>query len=90
MKREIKVLLIFIILVPLGLLAGEAWGEWEKEELAKLLGYVPSGLEKFSGLWKAPFQDYTMFKLPAFPSYILSAAFGVALIFILFALLKKK
>jgi len=90
MKREIKVLLIFIVLVPLGLLAGEAWGEWGKDELTKLLGYIPSGFEKFSDLWKAPFRDYTIFDLPATFSYILSAVVGCALIFILFALLKRK
>jgi len=90
MKREIKVLLFCLALVPLGLLAGEAWGEWGREELIKLLGFVPSGIDKFSGLWKAPFSDYSVFGLPSLPSYILSSILGVILILLIFLMLRKK
>jgi len=57
-------LVAFIILSPLGLIipayfhAGDAWGEWGSDEMTKLVGYVPTGLEKLSGLWSAPLPDY--------------------------------
>lgn len=57
-------LAILIILSPLGLLlpehfkAGAAWGEWGIEEIKDLVGYIPKGLEKLSGLWTAPMPDY--------------------------------
>ena len=52
------------MLSPLGLLlpahfkAGSAWGEWGADEMQKLVGYVPKGLEKLSSLWNAPMPDY--------------------------------
>jgi len=59
-------LIILIILSPLGLLlpehfkAGAAWGEWGADEMQKLVGYVPQGLEKLSSVWKAPLPDYNL------------------------------
>jgi hypothetical protein len=53
-----------IVLSPLGLLlpehfkAGAAWGEWGMDEIKKLVGYVPKGLEKLAPLWNAPLPDY--------------------------------
>jgi hypothetical protein len=53
-----------ILLSPLGLIipahfkAGSAWGEWGSDEIKKMLGYVPAGLEKMGPLWKAPVPDY--------------------------------
>ncbi|MFH0855825.1 MAG: PDGLE domain-containing protein [Candidatus Omnitrophota bacterium] len=55
---------ILIILSPLGLLlperfkAGDAWGEWGTDGIKELVGYIPQGLEKLSGLWSAPIPDY--------------------------------
>ncbi|MDP3947623.1 MAG: PDGLE domain-containing protein [bacterium] len=55
---------VLILLSPLGLLlpyllkAGPAWGEWGSDEIKKMIGYVPKGLEKLSRLWNAPFPDY--------------------------------
>lgn len=55
---------ILILLSPLGLLlpehfkAGDAWGEWGVDSFKGLVGYIPRGLEKLSGLWKAPIPDY--------------------------------
>lgn len=52
------------LLTPLGILlpkkfkAEGAWGEWGKEELETLLGYVPKELAKLADLWKAPIPDY--------------------------------
>jgi len=54
-----------IVLSPLGLFlpehfkAGAAWGEWGIDEIKKLAGYVPKGLEKLAQLWNAPLPDYT-------------------------------
>ncbi|MFH0796856.1 MAG: PDGLE domain-containing protein [Candidatus Omnitrophota bacterium] len=83
---------VLIILSPLGLIlpehfkAGSAWGEWEAGEMQKLAGYIPSGLEKLSGLWNAPIPDYA-FKgweekdLPHLSlAYIISAIAGIGII----------
>jgi cobalt/nickel transport protein len=81
-----------IILSPLGLLlpehfkAGSAWGEWGVDEIRKLAGYVPKGLEKLSSFWNAPMPDYA-FKgweekgLPHLSfAYIISAIVGIGII----------
>ena len=81
-----------IVLSPLGLIlpehfkAGSAWGEWGVDEIRKLAGYVPKGLEKLSSLWKAPMPDYA-FKgwqkkglTHLSFAYVVSAILGVALI----------
>ena len=55
---------ILIILSPLGLIlpeyfkSGAAWGEWGTDEMQKLVGYIPRGLEKLSAVWNAPLPDY--------------------------------
>ncbi len=59
-------LLVMALLTPLGLWlpdkfkAGEAWGEWGTDSLARLIGYVPQGLQRMSELWKAPLTDYSV------------------------------
>jgi cobalt/nickel transport protein len=59
------VIAVLAVLSPLGLIipqhfkAGSAWGEWGAEEMMKLTGYIPRGMEKLSGLWSAPIPDYT-------------------------------
>jgi cobalt/nickel transport system permease protein len=79
--RDLAVgMLLLIILTPLGLLAaGTAYGEWAPEELKDKVGFVPPGLEKLSGLWNAPFPDYSFSSLPPVIGYILAAAIGVIL-----------
>jgi cobalt/nickel transport system permease protein len=63
-KRWALALLVAALLTPLGLAlpnffkAGDAWGEWGAEDLAKKAGYVPAGLQRLEGLWKAPLPDY--------------------------------
>ena len=58
-------LFVLALLTPLGVIIPEkfravgAWGEWRPEALEKLIGYVPEGLKKLAGLWKAPVPDYT-------------------------------
>lgn len=85
-------LAILIIISPLGIIipdrfhAGDAWGEWGADEMTKLVGYVPQGLQKLSGLWNAPMPDYSfkgwedkgMTHLSF--AYIISALLGVAII----------
>lgn len=63
-KKLWKGLLVLALLTPLGIIipekfgAGGAWGEWGTDTIAKLLGYVPEGLRRWAGLWKAPIPDY--------------------------------
>ena len=92
---------ILAILSPIGLLlpaklkAGSAWGEWGTDEMAKLVGYVPAGLQKLSSLWNAAFPDYA-FKNGGHPglAYLFSALLGiglcVAVTWLLARLLAKK
>jgi cobalt/nickel transport system permease protein len=79
-------LIALIVLTPLGLLApGTAWGEWGREELQTLgLGYIPAGFDHWSSLWSSPFPDYNipLFNNPAI-GYVLSALFGVAIVFLI-------
>ena len=87
-------LLTLIVLSPLGLIiparfqAGSAWGEWGADEMTKLVGYVPKGLEHLSSLWSAPMPDYA-FKgweekglTHLSFAYIISALLGTAIIFL--------
>ena len=81
-----------IFLSPLGLMlpahfkAGSAWGEWSADEMQKLVGYAPAGLQKLSELWKAPMPDYA-FKgweekglAHLSVAYIFSALIGIVVI----------
>ncbi len=83
---------VLIVLSPLGLLlpehfkAGSAWGEWGADEMQKLVGYVPKGLEKLSSLWNAPMPDYAFkgweekgLSHLSF-AYIMSAIVGIGII----------
>ncbi len=92
---------ILIILSPLGLIlpehfkAGAAWGEWGIDEMQKLVGYIPKGLEKLSSLWNAPIPDYA-FKgweekgLPYLSlAYVVSAVVGIVIIVLVVLLLGK-
>ena len=89
-KRLCLGMLVFAILSPLGLIlpaklgAGSAWGEWSADEVRALVGYVPEGLWRLGGLWKAPLPDYALPGQEGAPlhvlslSYILSAFVGGA------------
>jgi hypothetical protein len=92
---------VLIVLSPLGLIlpehfkAGSAWGEWGADEMGKLAGYVPEGLEKLSGLWNAPMPDYA-FKgcqengLPRLSlAYIISAVVGIGIIILVVTVIGK-
>jgi hypothetical protein len=95
-------IMILAALSPIGLIlpdrfkAGAAWGEWGREEIQKMTGYVPRGFAKLSELWKAPMPDY------AFKGWgekgmthlsfatILSAILGIVLVAAITLLLGKK
>ncbi|HAM49436.1 MAG TPA: cobalamin biosynthesis protein [Nitrospiraceae bacterium] len=81
-------LIIMALLSPIGILmpqmfkAGNAWGEWGTDTLAKLLGYVPVGLKRYVKLWKAPIADYNLGGQDAtlslqIVSYIISGFLGI-------------
>ncbi|MDO8661887.1 MAG: cobalamin biosynthesis protein [Candidatus Omnitrophota bacterium] len=88
-------IVMLIVLSPLGLLlpkhfkAGVAWGEWSSDELYKLIGYVPKGLEKLSSLWRAPIPEYVfgdckergLAQLSL--AYIVSAGLGIVVVILL-------
>lgn len=73
---------VLVLMTPIGLLApGTAWGEWGARELRKTLGFVPSGLQRLEGLWKAAMPGYA----PAFikdprVGYLFAAVVGSALV----------
>ncbi|MBI5344223.1 MAG: hypothetical protein HZB83_02625, partial [Deltaproteobacteria bacterium] len=69
------------ILTPIGLIAsGTPWGEWGKDEVLKIAGFVPSGMDRFGDVWRGFLPDYGMpgvenrFASAVF--YVLSAAVG--------------
>jgi cobalt/nickel transport protein len=81
-------LFILALLTPLGIIlpgkfnAGDAWGEWGTDTLEKVLGYLPEGLKRLAGLWKAPIPDYNFGGEEATSivqaiSYILSGLLGI-------------
>lgn len=78
-----------MVLAPVGILAtGTAWGEWSPEELAQHSAHAtPSGLQRLSSFWTAPFPDYapSFIKNPSF-GYMLSALFGVGIFFLIYLL----
>jgi hypothetical protein len=57
-------LIALVLLSPVGILlparlgAGSAWGEWSTGEVQKIAGYVPAGMGRLDGVWKAPMPDY--------------------------------
>ena len=83
---------VLIALTPLGLLlpahlhAGGAWGEWSAEEIRRLVGYLPAGMERMGELWKAPLPDYAFHGWeakglgPLSLAYMASAVVGIAAI----------
>ncbi len=84
-------LIILLLLTPVGIIlpkwlhAGDAWGEWPAAKVKKELGYVPEGMQKTSGIWKAPLPGYSTGKdnnsvLSGSVYYIMSAFAGIGII----------
>lgn len=89
MKPLYAVIGLLVLATPLGLLAsGTAWGEWGAEEIQELVGFVPKGMEngfQFNSL----IPDYNLAHVSEYLGYIMSAALGVVIIFIIFKILSK-
>ncbi len=57
---------ILALLSPLGVLipalfgAGGAWGEWGLEEIRRMAGYIPEGMQRLAHLWHSPLTGYTV------------------------------
>ena len=94
-KAIYGLIVALICLTPVGLLAtGTAWGEWGTAEIKNVvsggnaLGYVPEGMKNgFS--FEAIMPDYAIKGLPDIAGYILSAVAGVAVLIILFKIIRS-
>ena len=74
------------IFTPLGLLSkGTAWGEWGKEEILNMLGYIPKGMNKSTSI-NAIMSDYSIKNLSETTGYLLSGIIGIILVFLFFIL----
>lgn len=81
------------IIIPEKMKSGDAWGEWGPEKIKEMLGYVPKGLEKLSGLWNAPLPDYGFGEgaspVMQYIAYIASGIIGIALAGVMVFLISK-
>ncbi len=92
---------ILILISPVGLIlpemfkSGPAYGEWNLEEVERMLGFIPEGLRIVADLWAAPIPDYNLRswegKGMAVSSlgYVLSGILGVGVIVLGASLLGK-
>lgn len=100
-KKLLYWLVLLAILSPMGILipnllnSGDAWGEWDKETVEKMVGFIPKGMENLSSFFKGLFSDYTNIFGEDSPliiqilSYIISAILGSLVIYILIRLILK-
>lgn len=78
--------IVLILITPIGLIAsGTAFGEWNLNEVAKIIGYIPHGMATSADKWSAILPDYSIPKLGETPlalsfGYIASAVIGVLII----------
>ncbi len=90
-RRLWIIVILLALLTPIGiwlpqrLRAGDAWGEWGPEDVEEQVGFLPRGLGRLAGLWKAPAPDYAPpgweekpFALQG-AAYIASALVGLAM-----------
>jgi cobalt/nickel transport protein len=101
MKKMWLGLVVLALLSPVGIIipdkfqAGSAWGEWGSDEIQKMVGFVPQGMQKLADIWRAPMPDYAfkgweeaglaMLSL----AYVISAAVGIGIIVAITMLLGK-
>ena len=87
-KKFLYVIIALIILCPLGILLvwnyGDAWGEWDVNDVAEKVHANIQGMEELSGIWSyAILPDYDIpgwdDPVRASIGYIISAIVGVAL-----------
>ena len=99
-KKVLIALLLLCLITPAGIFlpmffnAGDAWGEWSAQTVKDLTGYVPKGLEKYTGIWKAPVNDYTLNPKDASMAhqsgyYIVSGIIGATATYLLMLLIGK-
>ncbi|MDX1808145.1 MAG: hypothetical protein R3331_01265 [Sulfurospirillaceae bacterium] len=90
MKSKLyKILAVFVLLVPLGLLTSNpAWGEWENEYYIKVLGYLPKGMAEASAI-KPLLPDYSAQGGNEILWYYISAGIGILLIFLIMYAISK-
>jgi cobalt/nickel transport protein len=80
---------VLTLFSPLGLIiprwfgAEGAWGEWGLDEIAKISGFVPSGMKRLAELWRAPLPDYAVpgqgnGLLEESLGYVLTGVIGIA------------
>jgi cobalt/nickel transport protein len=80
---------ILALLSPLGIIipgyfgAGGAWGEWSLEQIEKIAGFMPEGMRRIAGTWKAPMPNYGVsgqgaVGLHSGLRYLLSGILGIA------------
>jgi hypothetical protein len=91
---------ILLLLSPLGVIipvlfkAQGAWGEWGRDTIEKMVGFMPEGMKRLGDLWKAPMPGY------AIPGqsrglasdsmgYVVTGVVGVAVIACIMYLLAK-
>ena len=95
MKRSEKKLWLWLsiiaLLTPIGIIlparfgSEGAWGEWGLDALERLLGYVPEGIRKTAGIWRAPIREYNfggeevLFSTKVI-SYLVSGIIGAVLV----------
>ncbi|HEY3284677.1 MAG TPA: cobalt transporter CbiM [Armatimonadota bacterium] len=102
LRRLVIGLGVLALLSPLGLYlparfgGGTAWGEWSQEELTKALGYVPQGISRLGGTWRAPLPDYAPSGGESSPLvwsslwYLASAAAGLAVLALVALILLRR
>jgi len=94
-------LVLLILLSPVGLIlpemfqSGPAWGEWNQQEVEKMLGFIPQGFKKIADLWRAPVPEYNLKSwedkglAQSSLGYILSGGLGVGVIVLVTLLVGK-
>ena len=100
-KKLVASLGVMLLLTPLGLLlpamlgAGGAWGEWGRDRLQEIVGYLPAGFERLEDLWHAPMPNYApgdsgQSSLPVLSIwYIASGAVGMGLVAVLLMIARR-
>jgi hypothetical protein len=88
-KKILIILLLLCLITPIGIL-----GEWSAQTVKELIGYVPQGLAKYSGIWKAPITDYTIngsdtSVVHQSGYYIVSGIIGATITYVVMLLISK-
>ncbi len=96
-------IVILALLSPLGIIipayfgAGGAWGEWSLEQIAKITGFVPEGMNRTARVWRAPMTNYALpgqGQIQSGIGYFLAAVIGTAvtagLVYLLAKILARK